>query len=98
MFLDLHVGSLVEPITGRRWDRAHIAAALADRMAVYRANGMAVGDRVFLHYGNTCEFFIDLIAIWSLGGCAAPIDPRLSQFEIQTLARADVRMLYSMHG
>jgi acyl-CoA synthetase (AMP-forming)/AMP-acid ligase II len=43
---------------------------------------------VFIHYGNTPEFFVDLLAIWNLGGCAVPIDPRLTHFEIETLARA----------
>ncbi|HEY1726010.1 MAG TPA: class I adenylate-forming enzyme family protein [Steroidobacteraceae bacterium] len=88
MFLDLHVGSLVEPLTGRRWDREHIQDAFARRRAYYGAHHLATGDRVFLHYGNSCEFFVDLLAIWTLGGCAVPIDPRLTSFEIETLARA----------
>jgi acyl-CoA synthetase (AMP-forming)/AMP-acid ligase II len=49
---------------------------------------LAPADLVFIHYGNTVEFFVDLLAIWSLGGCAIPLDPRLSHFEIETLARA----------
>jgi acyl-CoA synthetase (AMP-forming)/AMP-acid ligase II len=31
---------------------------------------------------------VDLAAIWSLGACAVPVDPRLTGFEIETLARA----------
>ncbi len=32
------------------------------------------------------EFFADLLAVWSLGGSAVPIDARLTLFEIETLA------------
>jgi acyl-CoA synthetase (AMP-forming)/AMP-acid ligase II len=49
---------------------------------------MVRGDRVFIHYGNSLEFFVDLLAVWWLGGCAIPIDARLTPFEIETLARA----------
>ncbi|HEX2789654.1 MAG TPA: class I adenylate-forming enzyme family protein [Steroidobacteraceae bacterium] len=88
MFLDLNVGSLVEPITGRRWDRRCIQRELYHRLAYFQDHGLAPADLVFIHHGNTAEFFVDLLAIWSLGGCAIPLDPRLSQFEIQTLAQA----------
>jgi len=40
-----------------------------------------------MHYGNNLEFFVDLMAIWSLGGCVIPIDSRLTPFEVETLAR-----------
>src|SRR3989338_5529312 len=49
---------------------------------------MSAGDRVFVHYGNRSEFFADLLAIWHLGGCVVPIDPRLTVFEIEKLAQA----------
>jgi len=45
-------------------------------------------DQVFLLYGNRIEFFADLIAVWTLGGCAIPVDARLTPFEVGTLARA----------
>jgi acyl-CoA synthetase (AMP-forming)/AMP-acid ligase II len=40
-----------------------------------------------MHDGNTLEFFADLLALWALGACAAPVDPRLTAFEIEALAR-----------
>jgi len=88
MFLDLQVGDLIETVGARRWDRARIERQLHSRLAYFLANGLARGDRVFIHYGNAAEFFVDLLAIWNLGACAVPIDPRFSHFEIQTLARA----------
>lgn len=88
MFLDLHVGSLVEPITGRRWDRSRVQREFYNRLAYFQGHGFAPADLVFIHYGNSMEFFVDLLALWSLGGCAIPLDPRLTYFEVETLARA----------
>ena len=88
MFLDLHVGNLTEPLTGRRWDRQTIMRQFCRRTAYYQRHGMTDPDRVFVHYGNTLEFMVDLMAIWSLGGCVIPIDSRLTTFEVETLARA----------
>src|SRR5206468_3410567 len=50
--------------------------------------GLIRSDRVFLHHGNTLEFFVDLLAIWELGGCAVPVDARLTPFEVEVLAAA----------
>jgi acyl-CoA synthetase (AMP-forming)/AMP-acid ligase II len=88
MFLDRHVGTLHEPLSGRRWDRVEIERRWRERTAFYQEAGLAPSDRVFLHFGNTLEFFVELLAIWSLGGCVAPIDSRLTDFEVETLAAA----------
>jgi acyl-CoA synthetase (AMP-forming)/AMP-acid ligase II len=88
MFLDLKVGPLTEPLTGRVWHPPQIVERARQRAALYSLMGFAPHDRVFLHYGNTLEFFVDLLAIWTLGGCAVPIDSRLTAFEVETLARA----------
>ena len=58
------------------------------RTEQYAALGFKHSDRVFLHHGNTLEFFVDLLAVWELGGCAIPIDGRLTAFEVETLAGA----------
>src|SRR5262245_19281128 len=66
-------------MTRRQWQR---------RATVYGDAGIGPGDLVFLHHGNTLEFFADLLALWALGAAAAPVDPRLTGFEIEALARA----------
>jgi acyl-CoA synthetase (AMP-forming)/AMP-acid ligase II len=88
MFLNLRVGNLIEPLTGRTWDRQSILRGYHRRIAFYQHHGMSSQDIVFLHYGNTMEFFVDVLAIWSLGGCVVPIDPRLTDYEVKTLASA----------
>src|SRR5262245_12497457 len=88
MFLNSHVGDLIEPLTGRRWNLAFIQLELCQRSAYFQSQGLTSRDRVFIHYGNTLEFFVDLLSIWGLGGCVIPIDPRLTAFEVGNLAQA----------
>lgn len=86
MFLDTRVGILIEPLTGRSWGPGETATRRARTMATLAEAGVTRGDRVFLHHGNTLEFFPDLLAVWCLGACAVPIDGRLTPFEVETLA------------
>jgi len=86
IYLDLRCGALTEPLTGRHWSEDEIRVRVQRRVAVYLGHGMTAGDRVFLHYGNCLEFFADLLAVWWLGGCAVPVDGRLTAFEVATLA------------
>jgi acyl-CoA synthetase (AMP-forming)/AMP-acid ligase II len=86
MFLALRPGLLIEPLTGRRWTPADTRARVAARAQAYASRGLARGDRVFIHFGNCHEFFAELLAVWSLGACAVPVDPRFTPFEIETLA------------
>lgn len=88
MLLTRSVGRLVEPLTGRAWEPPEIISRVRARIAEYEAVGLVPHDRVFLHYGNTLEFFIDVLAVWYLGGCVVPVDGRLTTFEVLTLARA----------
>ncbi len=88
MLLAARFGTLTEPLSGRHWDRAVIARQVRARVAAYHRRGLQRGDRVFLGYGNRLELFADLVAVWLLGGCAVPIDARLTPFEVENLARA----------
>lgn len=87
MFLAPHIGAMIEPLTGRRWEPAEIRQRVLLRASEHAAGGLAPGDRVFMLHGNTLEFFVDLLAVWSLGACAVPLDARLTPFEVETLAR-----------
>jgi acyl-CoA synthetase (AMP-forming)/AMP-acid ligase II len=86
MVLEQRVGRLVEPLTGRRWDAEETMRHVDMRVADYRTRGLLAGDRVFIHFGNCNEFFVELLAIWRAGGCAVPIDTGFTAFEIETLA------------
>jgi len=88
MLLELSVGELAEPISGRRWNRLEIRVEIARRIARLQRQGVAPGDRIVLLFGNRLEFFAELLAIWRLGGCAVPIDARLTPFEVETVVSA----------
>ena len=88
MFFESNFGSLVDILSGGRWSPTRVVHELTNRVAYFQSHGMSPSDRVLMHYGNCQEFFVDLLAIWSLGGCAIPLDPRLSDFEVETLALA----------
>lgn len=88
MYLDLSLGTLHEPLTDRRLEAAAARDQIAKRAAVFHANGVHRGDRVFLHHGNRIEFFVDLLALWQLGACPVPMDPRLTAFEVGQLSTA----------
>jgi oxalate---CoA ligase len=79
-------GALVEPATGRSWSSAEIAHRLSVRATQYRTVGLQRGDRVFIHFGNCNEFFVEVLAAWRLGACVVPIDSGFTPFEISTLA------------
>ena len=87
MLLELQVGNLIEPFSGRRWDRAEIQRQVTRRISRFQKRGLQPGDRVFLPFGNRLEFFAELLATWKLGGCAIPVDSRLTGFEIENLSR-----------
>ena len=88
MHPDLTLGDLVEVPSGRRWTPPEIHRQIALRLHRYRALGLTRGDRVLLHFGNQLEVFVELLAIWRLGGCVIPIDARLTPFETRNLAKA----------
>ncbi|HKU85061.1 MAG TPA: class I adenylate-forming enzyme family protein [Casimicrobiaceae bacterium] len=75
-------------MSGRSVSGREIVELSTRRSACYADLGLRRFDRVFLHHGNSIEFFADLLAVWHLGACAIPIDPRLTPFEVETLAAA----------
>ncbi|MGH8244684.1 MAG: class I adenylate-forming enzyme family protein, partial [Steroidobacteraceae bacterium] len=86
--IDLDIGRLVEPLSGRFWDPPEVHRETALRAGRFTSLGLAPGDRVVLAFGNSLEFFAELMAIWRLGACAIPVDARLTAFEMGNLARA----------
>jgi hypothetical protein len=58
MFLDLQVGSITEPLTGRSWGKKTIISQICRRVGYDQSQGMKVSHRVFMHYGNNIESLI----------------------------------------
>ena len=80
------IGALVEPATGRSWTSAEVIRRVSARAAQHRAGGLQRGDRVFIHFGNSNEFFVEVLAAWHVGACVVPVDPAFTPFEIETLS------------
>lgn len=97
MLPDLELGQLVDPLQGRTWDRAAIATRIRQRAALFARLGLQPGGRVLLLYGNRPEFFLDLLAIWQVGGSAVPLDTRISAEEIGNVIRAARPALALVH-
>jgi acyl-CoA synthetase (AMP-forming)/AMP-acid ligase II len=86
MFIGADTGNLTEVVSGRHWEPAEVRRQVAMRVASYSSLGLERGDRVLIIFGNRLEFFAELLAVWSLGGCAIPVDRRLTGFEVRKLA------------
>ncbi len=82
------VGTLTEPLSGRQWDPPEITRQVQLREAAFLSDGIQPGDRVLIHFGNSLEFFAELLAAWRVGACAVPVDARLTAFEVERLAVA----------
>jgi acyl-CoA synthetase (AMP-forming)/AMP-acid ligase II len=82
------MGSLAEPLSGRHWDAAEIRRQITLREAAFLDGGIEPDDRVLIHFGNSLEFFAELLATWRVGACAIPVDARLTPFEVEKLAGA----------
>ncbi len=72
-------GNLTEAVSGRHWDPAEIHRQVLLRARTCLDSGMVPGDRVLIHFGNSLEFFAELLAIWRTGACAIPVDARLTR-------------------
>ena len=88
MNFEAYVGSLTEPVSGRHWSRREIQRQIAIRKHAFLLAGIEPGDRVLIVFGNRLEFFAELLAIWSLGACAIPVDARLTAFEVSKLVKS----------
>ncbi len=88
MLVPSQFGRLIEPLSGRVWERSEILERLRAKTLFLEERGVRRHDRVFLHYGNTLELFIDILASWHLGACVVLVDGRLTSSEAATLAQS----------
>src|SRR4051794_10309421 len=88
MHVNRNFGRLMEVATGREWNRDEVVRQVMRRVAAYRRLGVGRGERVLLQLGNCLEFFADLLAVWHAGGCAVPVDTRLTSFEFGRIVDA----------
>lgn len=58
---------------------------VVERSDRLRESGISIGSRVVVAHGQSAAFFADLFALWSLGACAACVDPDLTEGELENV-------------
>jgi len=61
---------------------------LVVRVRFLTGKGVKSGDCIFIGHGNCIDFFIDLLACWSVGGCIVPLNTKQTPYELRKLVRA----------
>lgn len=85
MTLLRQLGQMTEIHTGSTVSAKEIHFRVEARAQSFVLQGLLKNDRVFLRYGNSISFFIDLFALWTLDACAIPLDKTTPQNEFEKL-------------
>lgn len=84
-FLAPQLGSIVDQ--SGRTTPAELRAAITSRKRELAAAGCREGSVVALILPNEAGFFVNLFAVWELGGCAVPISPAAPDDELGRVLR-----------
>ena len=90
------LGSITEVSNGRTQSSSELCSNIEMRVIQFKKQGLKPNDRVLLHYGNSIEFFIDLLALWSAGAGAVPLDTR-NRLNLATQPQANFE-IQEAHG
>jgi acyl-CoA synthetase (AMP-forming)/AMP-acid ligase II len=77
MLTHFRLGSIIEIHTGRRIQSDELKTAIDRRGRELTDAGLRHAQTVVIYQNNSIDFFINLLAVWSVGGCAAPLDGAL---------------------
>lgn len=77
------------PITDVRgrftWSASELNSEVQKRMLLLQRYRVQPGDAVLIMDGNSISFFATLLAVWRLGACAVPADPRLPALALEKI-------------
>src|ERR1700689_5478763 len=62
-----------------------ILSLVSARVELFKEYGVSAGDLVVAATGRGQSFWLDVLAIWALGGCAIPTEPNISQSRLTIL-------------
>lgn len=81
-----NIGQLTDLQTQQTFSGQQLFEQIKNRAEYFSKKGMKKNDRILLLHANSSSFFVDLLAIWSLGACAVPVDKSNPLSEISALA------------
>ncbi len=59
----------------------------AKRASEFLDKGIGPGKIIFIRHGETADFVADLLGVWSVGACAACLNPGLTKNELDNLVK-----------
>ena len=77
-----NLGTIHDPASGTAMRGGEIAASVARATGTLRRLGVAPGETVVIAHGGSAHFFVDLLAVWQAGGCAACVNAALLPDEL----------------
>jgi len=82
-----NLGTLFDLRKGEAWTPERLHALIEKRSAQIQYVAKNPTPRIILAHGGSLEFFVDLFAVWTLGGCAYCLNAGLSDTEMENVAR-----------
>jgi len=84
MFLNnFEIGSIQSITQKQSFNHQELASCISLRKKEFQQLGLKEGMLTILLNNNTPQFFIDLLSLWGLGLCVAPMDPAIPHISLQ---------------
>jgi oxalate---CoA ligase len=80
------IGSITVEDTGVVWIAEKLSREVEGRIEALSDFGVGAGDKILIAHGGTPMFFADLLAVWSVGACAACINPNSTISEVNIIS------------
>ncbi|MFQ5913468.1 MAG: class I adenylate-forming enzyme family protein [Nitrospinota bacterium] len=87
MFLRIfHPSAAIHDVaTDVPWDASRLRVEIQKRVRLLADLGFGDGDRAVIAHGNSAWFFADLLAVWTRGGAAIPLDSKVGELELANI-------------
>lgn len=79
------IGCITDLRTEQSLTSEQIKMQIGCRITQLNELGAKQGDKFCLTHGGSIDFFLDLLAVWSIGGCALCINQHATAYEIENL-------------
>tara|TARA_Y100001970_G_scaffold286159_1_gene407681 strand:- start:47295 stop:48773 length:1479 start_codon:yes stop_codon:yes gene_type:complete len=80
-----NLGSITDLKTKKFWSSKKLNLEINKRVDFFLKFGINNNKKIIIYHGGTPEFFADLFAVWSIGGCAICINSNLTIPELKNI-------------